>query len=185
MSLSVHWDLYLPKTAAAGGVLEELRSYLEMQNFYYVGPLVHRSGEEADFRNLAHGEPDRYAMIIARRLLFMGRGPKPDVNYIQDVLPLEVYALLTSPGAGAEAAVFALGRYPAKVVNLASGEEVPTGCGEGWWGHGFCNARGVAHARLFKALDFLAARGALAGVNDEIGMESEILDPEHAVVVAG
>jgi hypothetical protein len=184
MSQGIHWDLYLPDNAAPATLLDELRVHLWTQDFHYIGQVIHRIGEATDFSTLADTDPDRYPMIAARRLLFLG----PDtagVHRIQELLPLEAYALLTAPAPGCEPAVFGFGRYPDSVVNQMTGKEIKTGVGSGWWGHSFCTTRGErpAHGRVLKALDFLQAHQALAALKDETDFAPQIIDPEHAAVI--
>jgi hypothetical protein len=185
VSQTIHWDLYLPDAANPSALLEELRAYLWTQSFSYVGQVVHRSGENANYAKLHDTDPDRYPMIVARRLLFTGTDPSGDYR-IQDILPLEVYALLSVPVGGCEPAVFAYGRYPASILNELDGQNLATDCGEGWWGHGFCTTRAErpAHDRVLKALDFLRAHNAIAAIRDDTSFGPQIFDSIHALAIA-
>jgi hypothetical protein len=186
MSQGIHWDLYLPEGAAPGVLLEELRTYLWTQGFRYIGQVIHRTGEAADFSSMVESDPDRTAMILARRLLFLGRQDGVSGAYlIQDVKPVEAYALYTAPADGCEPAVFGFAHYPMEVPDVTTGEMVKTGCGEGWWGHAFCTTgrERTAHNRVLKALHFLRLRNAVAAIQDETSGDPEIFDDEHAAVI--
>lgn len=187
MSQGIHWDLYLPSEASPEALLTELRTYLWTLGFGYIGPVIHRSGAAADFSTIPDTDPDRYAMIMARRLVFLGPDPvQAHTHRLQDLLPLEVYGLLTVPASGHEPAVFDFGRYPTSTLDQSNGQTIATGCDTGWWGHGFCTTRGErpAHDRVLKALDFLSTHKAVAAIRDETHGPDRILDFAHTTSIS-
>lgn len=189
MGLTIHYRFYAPKAdgATAKELVRQLWRAAAMAGFREIGQIRHLVGNQCDpdvlDRDEAKDQTLQWLLIQAAGSVrykprHSGRTQK---TCYADVIPLEVIAFHTLPGAGCEPANFGLCRYP-PAVQVQDGRQkrsLPTRLGTGWHWHSFCKTQYASNPRSGGVENFLRCHLGIVKVLDAakaLGILREVLD---------